>query len=156
MVWRVFSVFFLSLLTAMGCSAQKLPQQTFLPDRQVGYKPVKSALQALVLTQKSTQSVQHFCVIGYHLNSPAQEQSSKIAWVYWKEQNSLTYWEPAAQGFKPEDTLINSRRQLDLSKDVVATQAEVGSSSYLVSREWVDSTLKDCKKRGTLYTFKSR
>jgi hypothetical protein len=136
----------------MGCGAYASPKQMFKPDLQAGFKPVAFALQALVSTQRSTGSAQHFCVIGYQIK-PEEEPFSKIAWVYWKEQNTLTYWEPAAGGVESKDTLLHSRRQLDLAQDVVATQAEVGSSSYLVSRDWVDSTLNDCSKRGTFYTL---
>ncbi len=155
-VWRLLSATALSLTAALTAQAQALPGQTFSPDRELGYKPVKPALKALASTQKSKTALHHFCVIGYQLQRSADEPLSKIAWVYWKEQNSLLYWEPAAQGAQSKDTLIHSRRQLDLTQDVVATQAEVGSSSYLVSREWVDSILKDCKKRGLTYSVKNK
>jgi hypothetical protein len=156
MHWPLLLATALSLISVMPAGAQALPQQTFLPDQQLGYKPVKPALKGLASTQKSKAAMQHFCVIGYQLERSADSSASKIAWVYWKEQNSLIYWEPAAQGFEPKDTLIHSRRQLDLAQDVVATQADVGSSSYLVSRDWVNSVLKDCQKRGTRYTLKNR
>jgi hypothetical protein len=146
----------LSLIIALPAGAQALPKNTFSPDQQPSYKPVKPALKALAATQKSKTNLQHFCVIGYQLEPTADNPGSKIAWVYWQEQNSLIYWEPAAQGFESKDTLINSRRQLDLAQDVVATQVEVGSSSYLVSRDWVDALLQDCQKRGVRYALKNR
>jgi hypothetical protein len=156
MRWCLLLVTTLSLMAALPAGAQALPEQTFLPNQQLGYKPVKPALKALASTQKSKTKLQHFCVIGYLLERPADAPSSKIAWVYWKEQNSLIYWESAAPGSQSADTLINSRRQLDLAQDVVATQAEVGSSSYLVTRGWVDSVLKDCQKRGVSYALNNR
>jgi hypothetical protein len=156
MLWHLLLATALSLTTALPAGAQALPEQTFSPDQHPGFKPVKPALKALASAQKGKATLQHFCVIGYQLPASSDNSSSKIAWVYWKEQNSMTYWEPAAQGAQPKDTLINSRRQLDFTQDVVATQAEVGSSSYLVACDWVDLLLKDCQKRGSTYAVKSK
>jgi hypothetical protein len=156
MNWQAFCAVVLCVLTASPVGSQVLPEQTFSPDQTPGYKPVRPALKALAATQPGKARAQHFCVIGYLANRITNEASTSIAWVHWKEQNSLIYWESAVQGTQPKDTLIHSRRQLDLAQDVVATQTEVVSSSYLVSRDWVNSVLEDCKKRGVTYSVKNK
>ena len=89
---------------------------------------------------------QHFCVVTYPVGDG-------YAWVHWREGNQLIYWRGAADG-PPDDTIAFSTRQLDLAKDVVATDEDIAGSTYLVSRKWVDDRLADCKARGKRYVFR--
>lgn len=81
---------------------------------------------------------QHFCIV---------EGAGTTAWVRWTEGNMLILWEPG-----DEYQIARSRRKLDLGKDVVATEAEIGGSTYLVTRQWVDQIQRDCESRGAKYT----
>jgi hypothetical protein len=144
-----------SAMSPFAACAKTTPETayaTFRADREPGYLPVKTALQALA-RDGAARGAQHFCVIGYvgTAASPA-----KFAWVHWREKKRLIYWLPAADGFAPKDTLLRSTRSLDLAQDVVATDAEVGSSSFLVSRPWVDGVIKDCKARGVNYVVTAK
>ncbi len=124
--------------------------------RSQGYVPTKSALQAY-LKDRSARSGRHLvCVIGYVIKRPTDPVAFKVAWVYWPRGNRLVSWEPAAEGFDSSETLIRSRRDLDLATDVVETDADIGSSTYLVSRPWVDMVLNDCKRRGNSYRLRVR
>ena len=51
-----------------------------------------------------------------------------------------------------EDSIKWARSNLDLTKDVVATEADIGGSTYLVTRAWVDEILRSCAARGAQYT----
>lgn len=68
------------------------------------------------------------------------------AWVLWREGSTLVLWEG-------EEELVHSRRILDLRRDVVATDKDVGSSTYLVSRTWVDALTKRCAREGVTAHF---
>jgi hypothetical protein len=151
----LYSTFFFAVLLATDTSGKTVPETTFHPDREVGYKPVKTALRALVVSE-SARGAQHFCVVGYRVQGASDAPPKRTAWVYWREQKRLIQWQPATEGFESKQTLLRSSRSLDLAKDVVATEAEAGSSTYLVSRAWVDGVLKDCKARGTQHSISAK
>ena len=44
--------------------------------------------------------------------------------------------------------LVWSRRFLDLKTDVVPTQDDIGGSSFLVTRQWAQEKIADCKQNG--------
>lgn len=104
---------------------------------------------------------QHFCVVGYRpatvakpagaARSTAQTNEVEFAWVYWRERNALILWEPTTH-FEDSEP-IYSRRVIDLEQDVVATEEEVGGSTYLVTRRWVDGVLSDCSRYGTQHSL---
>jgi hypothetical protein len=79
-----------------------------------------------------------FCIVGYRL-----PEETRIAWVIWKQRNELILWEAG------ETDLDISRRKLDLKKDVVGSASEIGGSTYLVTKAWVDGLLQDCASHGT-------
>ncbi len=151
----IFIAALCSTVLPFTVSAKTTPETavaTFRADREPGYQPVKTALQALA-RDGAARGAQHFCVIGFVGTAPSP---AKFAWVHWREKKRLIYWLPAADGFAPKDTLLRSTRSLDLTQDVVATDAEVGSSSFLVSRPWVDGVIKDCKARGANYVVSAK
>ncbi|MEN3745771.1 hypothetical protein TPR58_01230 [Sphingomonas sp. HF-S3] len=89
---------------------------------------------------------QHFCIIGY-----IGDGGDKIALVHWRERRRLIFWLGGSDPEYRSDSIVNSRRQLDLDKDVVPTDADVGSSTYLISRTWLDRKLRDCAAKGARY-----
>ncbi len=132
------------------------PEKTFTVEHTSGFKPVPAALEAFLAKQGATKGLNSLCVIGYVNKKSVTTSSGKIAWVHWREGNLLTLWVPAAKGFESKDTLIRSRRNLDLTKDVVESADAIGASTYLVSRDWVDVIDQDCKKRGKTYLIELR
>ncbi len=123
---------------------------------KAGFSPVQPALQAYLAQHNAKSGGQNICVIGYSLGdeNPADKMTSDrapVAWVYWKEGQRLTYWGAAAPGFASKDTLLRSPRDLDLETDVVATLKDVGSSTYLVSSDWVKSIQDNCIVHGESY-----
>jgi hypothetical protein len=137
-------------------TAETVPKKTFTVERASGFNPVPVALEAFLVKQKAAIGPHSLCVIGYVEKRSAASPTTKIAWVHWREGNRLTLWEPAAKGFESKDTLIRSRRDLDLTKDIAESAEAVGSSTYLVSRNWFDAINKDCKKRGKTYLIELR
>lgn len=94
---------------------------------------------------------QHFCIIGYIGNG-----GSKIVWVHWRERRRLIFWFGGSDPEYRSDSIVDSNRQLDLDKDVVPTDADIGSSTYLVSQTWLDQKLRDCAAEGTRYVVSGR
>lgn len=43
---------------------------------------------------------------------------------------------------------LETKARIDLKKDVVPTSEDVGSSTYLVAKPWVNAVIDDCKKNG--------
>ena len=146
--FRIALVLLLPICT-LACATSQ-PSETFVVDNAVGFTPVAPSLHAYLVKKSANKGQHHFCVIGY-IQSSGDVAGNKIAWVKWAEGNRLILWEPAGNGFESKDTLIHSRRSLDLTKDIVATQKEIGSSTFLETREWVNAVEKDCQKRGKNY-----
>ena len=65
-----------------------------------------------------------------------------FAWVIWRAGHQMILWEDGVTA------LERSRRLLDLNKDVVATDADVHGSDYLVTRQWVEDQEDKCSKEG--------
>lgn len=137
-------------ISSVACVAQA-QNGIFNVDKAAGYHPVAPALKAYLLAQNASKGRQHICVIGYVGSISNGIWANKIAWVYWREGNHLTLWEPAAAGFKPKDTLKHARRDLAIEQDVSAKKGAVGSSTYKESMAWVEGIKKDCQKRGKSY-----
>jgi hypothetical protein len=78
------------------------------------------------------------CVVG--LRGGGTER----AWVIWRGGGRLVLWEENTEG------LSYPIRDLSLSKDVVATQAQIGTSTYLVDRPWVNKIERQCAAFGYL------
>jgi hypothetical protein len=133
--------------------AEAVQKKTFNVEVTTGYKPVRGALKSLLASQRTANTRQHFCVIGYVSDQDASPTPSKMAWVYWREKQKLILWVAAAQGFESKETLLRSRRSLDLVTDVVPTDADIAGSTYHVSKTWVNALLKDCKDRGMSYAL---
>lgn len=148
---NVFRIFLVNCLFMSGVACVAEPhKESFNVEKAAGYNPVVPALKSYLVAQDATKGQQHLCVIGYV--EPVSDGIGKnnIAWVFWREGNRLTLWEPAAEGFEPKDSLKHSRRDLGIAKDVTA-KTEVGSSTYKESSAWVENVKKDCQKRGKSY-----
>ena len=138
---------------AMRCQAARPadrsdPPGTIIPTAtDPDFGDATPALRKLVAAAKpKATGPQHFCIIGYRGNG-----GDKIAWVHWSERRRLIFWFGGSDPEYRSDSIVDSNRQLDLDKDVVPTDADVGSSTYLISRLWLDRRLRDCAAKGKRY-----
>lgn len=140
----------LSALSLLGAAVSAAPahDETFVVDQEPGFRPVQAALESYAGGKTGQEGVQHFCVIGYRVQHSSQSEAFKFAWVYWHEGQRLVHWKPAATDVDPKETLIRSRRDLDLRKDVVASPRELGASTYRIDQPWLRRLLADCRQRG--------
>ncbi len=100
-----------------------------------GFDDVKAQLQTLV-DRNGHHRTNRLCVVGQKNGKNFQAE------VYWPSENKLILWVP---NINDPETLIHSRRYLDLKRDV---RADTGTSTYLLSTSFVDETLKACSSKG--------
>ena len=130
-------------LSSLHAFAQEGAQQTFLVSKAPEFSNPRAVLRKLI-ARKGKARHNSFCVIGYQY-----ADGSKSAWVYWHEGKAIILWEPTVNEI---DDLTLSRRYLRLTNDVVENESQVQGSTYLVTRQWVDSLLRDCQTRGEKFT----
>lgn len=95
-------------------------------------------VQALV-NRDGHETSNQVCIVGL------KSGGTVMAYVYWPTNHSLTTWFPAPND---PDALIYEPHVLDLGKDVVATDADVDGSTYLVTRAWVRRVVSHCRTAG--------
>jgi hypothetical protein len=75
---------------------------------------------------------------------------SKWAWVIWQRGKTMLLWGGG------ESSMTSSRRILDLTRDVVAAEADMHGSTYLVTRTWVNAQRRRCEQFGTQIDIASK
>jgi hypothetical protein len=148
------SIVMMALTAAAGAWATAAPQTAEPPPRifdtraEPGFGDPRPALRTYLTRRKVRPGVvQHFCVIGYKFSA----DGSGWAQVHWREGKRLIRWE-GTDPDHPAGLLRWGRRDFHLYSDLVATQADVGSSTYLETRAWADGVIADCAARGTRYS----
>ena len=96
------------------------------------------------LRKNSRQRQTRACVVGQKIAG----QQNETAWVIWRGGNTLILWWGGGN-----DDLSRSNRILSLTRDVVANDAAVGTSTYLVSRQWVAMVEQKCARFGRNVTI---
>lgn len=107
----------------------------------LGTRPEFSNYQEVVgsyLRQKAVGADTQACVVGLTRGS----RETEAVWIIWRKGDRLIRW------FAGENNLDLSSRNLSLTDDVVPTDADIGSSTYLVSRPWVDELERVCEAHG--------
>ncbi|MEY4562743.1 MAG: hypothetical protein RLZZ618_2020 [Pseudomonadota bacterium] len=90
------------------------------------------------LRARTPHRLNHVCVLGEQ-----HGDGSRSAWVIWQEGREMVLWDGG------REPLVNSRRTLNLRRDVVATEAEVAGSTYRVTRAWVRLQQQRCQRLGS-------
>lgn len=96
-----------------------------------------------LLAGKGKVKRNNFCVVSHG------DVNYQYTWVYWQEGKAIILWEPS----KEIVDLATSRRYIHLPQDIVANQADLHGSTYLVTSQWVNSLLKDCQVNGKKFTL---
>jgi len=102
-------------------------------------RPLRSLLKASGVAHGRVET---FCIVGYD-----DDASGPTVYIHWPRKQQLILWD----GGNRPSSLAHPRRKLDLRKDVVAAEADIGGSTYLVTKAWVAQTLADCAKHGRRY-----
>jgi hypothetical protein len=135
-------------VSLLSCSRDPSPRP-FSVANDPTYAHARVVVQALA-DLRGEPGQQHFCIVGIE-----SDPGGRVVWVHWREGNALTLWEPSSPDVGEYDhsrDLIRSRGSIDLGQDVVGSQDEVGTSTYLVTREWVADILSACEEVGLKLT----
>ena len=73
-------------------------------------------------------------------------------WIYWPQQRKILLVEWPASDCKSPALFI--RRNLNLLKDVVKTEKDIGTSTSLVTESWASAVLLDAAQNGHQVTVK--
>ena len=126
-------------------------------DRHPDYPCMRSLLQQLLDSAgprgRST----------FHI-SPVQAGDHDFVRVYWPRDASITIVQldregcadPARERDRLELAWYRGKAHIDLRHDVVADEAAVAGSSYLVARPWVEQVIDECRRRGTALSLTRR
>ena len=138
------------VLIIAPATAQDAQRATFATRADPHFGSAVKPLRAYLAKAKPRwRAAQHFCVVGY-----IRPSGDRTAQIHWREGKRLILWEGASEPAFARDAIRDSRRDLSLTKDVVADEAAVNGSSYLVTRAWVAGVLADCARAGTRYTIR--
>lgn len=151
-VTTLFSCLFVGTATAVpvpGTAASEHLSPRFFdthrsPDFGAAERPLRSLMKEKGVPRGRTDA---FCIVGYDYGD-----AGKIVYVYWQRERQLILWD----GGNAPDSLTRARRVLDLRKDVVATDADIRGSTYLVTKAWVARTIADCAAHGRRYRVSRR
>jgi len=85
----------------------------------------------------------------FYIAKARDDDGKKCLYAYWKEDNSILILEH----FTPsgEDAYydwLHRKARVDLATDVVPTKADVGWSSFLTDRAWVNRIMRACMNTG--------
>ena len=81
-----------------------------------------------------------------------EQRGGRFAQVYWKEDRSVIFIPPPydAENFALEWTYS---RRIDLDHDVVPNESDVGTTNYLVPKQWIEEVLASCVQNGVKITI---
>ncbi|GKT22930.1 hypothetical protein [Acidovorax sp. SUPP3334] len=122
--------------------------------------PSRATLRAFLTELKSTRQVNTFCFVQRKLERPdtAEPGTSVLSMIWYEGEsihriNRLRVGQSYAPGTMDPETegrmLAHATGTVDIKTDVVPTDADVGTSTFLVSRPWVDHMLAQCRRVGT-------
>jgi hypothetical protein len=136
---RVLAPFLVTALVfalADVVTAADVEPAVFKVSEDTGFAKYRSALVAYLRSLHIIRGTR-VCILGERFSNGA-----KSAWVIWPAGHRMILWDGGDSPMKA------SRRILDLKKDVVASEAEVAGSTYLVTREWVSEEQQRCERFG--------
>jgi|GEM_PF-1885919 len=87
----------------------------------------------------------------FYVSPVARKADGESVYVYWKEDNSIMILDLPLKDAVREETafwVYTGKARIDLAKSVAPAEDKVGSSTFLVSKQWVDRIIKDCMSNG--------
>ncbi len=85
-----------------------------------------------------------------------QEDGREYSYAYWKEDKSIIILHLPLEKEGASYEWLYGKARVDLETDVVPTQEDIGGSSFLVDRAWVNKILKECAGGFKLSVVKPR
>ncbi|GKT22931.1 hypothetical protein [Acidovorax sp. SUPP3334] len=123
--------------------------------------PSRATLRAFLTELKSTRQANTFCFVQRRLDRPeTAEPGLSVLSMIWHEGKAIYLVNLVGPGERYErdnaldpateaQSLASRPGTVDLDTSVVPTDEDVGTSTFLVSRPWVDHMLAQCRRVGT-------
>ena len=73
-----------------------------------------------------------------------RESGREYSYAYWKEDKSIIILHLPLEKRSASYEWLYSKARVDLETDIVPTPEDIGGSSFLVDRSWVDKILEKC------------
>jgi hypothetical protein len=114
--------------------------------------PIPALKQVVIEKARHARNTFYISPVCYFNNGASN------AMVYWPEGRALILWEPdpSADANRRRHELVWSRRFLSLNKDVVPTLADVGGSSFLLTRKMARDMVRECMRDGKKFVLYKR
>jgi hypothetical protein len=130
------------MFVALVASAQDPGDRTIdtHSDADFGSAAAEPALREFLQT-RGIHRRQRFCIAGYQA-SPAGDGDKRTR-IHWSEGHQIILWRGG--------DIAQSRRVIDLRKDLVPTEPDLDGRTYLVTREWANRLIADCEQHGAKY-----
>ena len=137
----------------VGVDERKLGTRHYVRPRTQHSDIIGRLAEFVELFGKSRTNTFHISKVESNEDGNPQTNDEYV-YAYWKENNVILVLYPP---FDVEDetyySWVYSMRGIDLAKDVVATEEEVGGSNYLVTKAFVNELLDKCIKHGVKVTI---
>ncbi|HEX7349018.1 MAG TPA: hypothetical protein VF264_05160 [Rhodanobacteraceae bacterium] len=121
-------------ITQVSCASGPPPTSTFDITTTTGFSNYRAPLVAFLRGEHATGGA-HVCILGLQ-----DATGFQVARIFWPAGQRMAEWGGGAS---------QVQRVLNLKTDVVASQSEVGTSTYLVTRAWVRQMETRCRRHGT-------
>lgn len=147
----VYTFLFFIFTFALNLQAESKSQHSGLVSIKdnPGFKYFKSTLLKVIEQRRPELTGQHHFYVAHY------PEGSEHSYMFWKEARLLWVLHlgtPEEYGWMSMQ-LPSSGELLHVDRDVVATQEEVGTSTYLVSQDWMNDKIYKCVVDGDLITI---
>ena len=143
--------FFLTMVLVLGLASAKAEAQPKTTTRwskienTPGFIGWRAQLQHIA-DKFGMAPVNHMCVVVATYTQVSNRDQTIWGYLYWRENNELY---TLSQSRYAMDDLSLWQAPLNLKTDVVKRQKDIGSSTFLETRGWVDNILRHCDLAGT-------
>ncbi|MDA8455123.1 hypothetical protein M4R22_10140 [Acidovorax sp. GBBC 3334] len=123
--------------------------------------PGRETLRSYLATRESSLQLNNFCFVQQSLDpGPGDEQGESLLWMIWREGATIQRINVVRHGqsYRPDpaldpvtegQALAYATGRINLKTGVVPTDEDVGTSTFLVGRPWVNHMFAQCKRVGT-------
>lgn len=127
----------LMLLASAGNAAAQESKSTQLRSHR-NFSGVVATLKELIAREGKSKRNTIF------ISEVFQEDGREYSYAYWKEDKSIIILHLPLEKDSASYDWLYGKARVDLELDVVPTQEDIGGSSFLVNRVWVNRILKKC------------
>lgn len=139
----------LSFMFFIGAVAAQNPQTTPVHSHP-NFAGIVATLKELAAREGRTRRNTFFIADVW------REDGRDYSYAYWKEDKSIIILQLPLEKESASYDWLYGKARVDLETDVVPTQEDIGGSSFLVDREWVNKILKECAGGFKLSVVKAR